>query len=270
VDEKIKYLSIGFGIGLFLCALLLGILGKNKSIQEISIPIIGTIKFLDKTQDRKQMPVYLSVSGEVRDIFDNPRKDVAVILKGEGILSVTDGEGRFFFSEIPEQEQLDLEARYGAERSSVSIVLERDAAIVKNTIIEDSIHHSYSLHRPLVLENPEIRVEALLCENITDHSPQAVFTGENPSISADVNAVWCFIRVFGPLDYERGKKTILHCDWYLDRDHLYRHTIQVGFNPTPQGWRTHVYKNVNQQVGQWRIEIKATHKTLATLYFELR
>jgi len=269
LNEKIKYLSIGFGIGLFVCALLLGLLWKNKSIQEISIPIIGTIKFLDKTEAPHEVPVYLSVAGEVRDIFDNPRKDVAVVLKGEGALSVTDGEGRFLFSDIAEQEQLDLEARYGAERSSVSIVLERDAVMVKNMKMDHSIHRTYSLHRPLILENPEIRVEALLCERITDHSPQGVFAGENPGISADVNVVWCFIRVFGPLGYERGKQTLLHCDWYLDRDHLYRHTIHVGFNPTPQGWRTHVYKNVNQQVGQWRIEIKSIHKTLTTLYFEL-
>jgi hypothetical protein len=205
----------------------------------------------------------------VRDIFDNPRRDVIVVLKGENLYGVTDGEGRFLITAISERETLDLEARYGEERTADSIVFERDAALVKNLENGNVVLRSYRLQKPLIIENPSLRVEALLCERIIDHIPAGTFEGEHPGIPSRINTVWCFIRVFGPLGYEDGRKTKLYCDWFLNGEFVHRHTLDVGLNPTSQGWRTNVYKNINQQTGQWRIEIKSVHATLKTLYFEV-
>jgi len=269
VEEKIKYLSIGFGIGVFLCALVLGLIGKNKNIKEIHVPLIGTIKFLEREETHIPQIVHLAVEGEVRDIFDNPRRDIIVVLKGENLYGMTDQEGRFLISAISERETLDLEARYGNERTGDSIVVERDAALVKNLENGNGILRSYKLHKPLIIENPSIRIDALLCKRVGDHIPSGIFEGENPGIPSIINTVWCFIRVFGPLGYEDGKMTKLYCDWFLDGEFVHRHTLDVGFNPTSRGWRTNVYKNLNQQIGQWRIEIKSVYRTLNTLYFEV-
>jgi hypothetical protein len=269
MEEKVKYISLGFGIGIFLCALVLGLLGKNRNIQEIAVPLIGTIKFVSREVVQPDSPVRQSLEGVVSDIFGNPRKDVVVLLKGEQIYSVTDQAGRFLLPEIPSQPLLDLEARFGAERAVESIAVGRDTGEAVGRVDTDPSVKIVRLRKPLVLQNPEIRVEALLCESITDHTPIGIFEGENPGVPADLDVIWCFIRVFGPLGYEHGRSTQLICDWFYNGEHVYRHTIDVGFNPASQGWRTHVYKSLNRQRGPWRVEIRSLFKTLAALHFEL-
>jgi len=134
--------------------------------------------------------------------------------------------------------------------------------------IQLKIEGEIKVGEPLILENPNIKVEACLCERVDDRTPVNRFGEEGPRIPVDIGTIWCFVRVFGPPEYEKGKKTEITYLWYYNGKLVRSYTQEVGFNLAPRGWRTYAFKNLHGRVGTWRLEIVAKHRQLASLSFE--
>ena len=254
MKDKLWWFIYGIGAGFLALALIIVIVGKN--VEEIPTPF-GPIKFFVK-EEVAPPQVLMEIKGEVKDIFDNPRKGVIVTIPNIEKYSLTDQNGQFRFSNVPDCDYIKIEAYYGEESDSKGIEISRDEDVTRKTI---------SIKLPLILENPNIKVEACLCEGIANHEPVGKFEGENPRIPVNINTLWCFVRVFGPLKYEIDKTTKITYRWYYKGEFLHEYTQDVGFNPS--GWRTNASKSLNGRVGEWRLEINTTtHKQLASLYFE--
>ena len=262
--QKVKYFGGGVGVGFFLLGLTISIVGKN--VQEAPFPSGPT-----KSSQQESSPparTQMEIEGEVRDIFDNPRKDVVVIMKEIEKRSVTDEEGQYGFSNVPDCDYITLEAHHGEERCSRHIDINTDTRVIKEDTTDDVKRKTVRVNEPLILENPDIKVQACLCEKVDDHVPVNRFEEEKPRIPVDIGTIWCFVRVFGPLGYEKDKKTEITYLWYLNGELVHSYTQDVGFNPTQRGWRTQAYKNLHGRTGEWSLDIEAKHKQLASLYFE--
>jgi len=134
--------------------------------------------------------------------------------------------------------------------------------------IQLKIEGEVKVSEPLILENPNITVEACLCERVDDRTPVNRFEEEAPRIPVDIGTIWCFVRVFGRPGYEKGKKTEITYLWYYNGKLVRSYTQEVGFNLAPRGWRTYAFKNLHGRIGTWRLEIVAKHRQLASLAFE--
>ena len=134
--------------------------------------------------------------------------------------------------------------------------------------IQLKIEGEVRVSEPLILENPNIKVEACLCERVDDRMPVNRFEEETPRIPVDIGTIWCFARVFGRPGYEKGKKTEITYLWYYNGKLVHSYTQEVGFNLAPRGWRTYAFKNLHGRIGTWKLEIAAKHKRLASLSFE--
>lgn len=259
--QKLKYFV---GAGFFLLGLTTSTVGKN--VEGTPLPLR-----LVKSSQEESTPaaqIQMEIEGEVTDIFDNPREDVVVIAKEIEKKSLTDEEGLFQFSDVPHRDYIILEARHGKESSTRRIEIARDTKVIKEVRANDVTRKTVKISEPLILENPNIKVQAFLCEKVDDHTPVNKFGEEKPRVPVDIGAIWCFVRVFGPLGYEKGKKTEITYLWYYNEELVRSYTQDVGFNPTPRGWRTWAFKNLHGRTGTWRLEIVAKHKQLASLYFE--
>jgi len=208
----------------------------------------------------------LDIKGKVVDIFDNPREDVIVIIRGIQRYAITDKYGEYHISNVPFNNIITLEAYYGNEKDTIN------ASLDKGNIggIENISEH-------LIL-NP-IEIEATLCEYVDkddkDYSIEGEFERENPRIPLDslrvdeeqnLKEIWCFVIVYGPIEYQIGKNTEIRYEWYYNKE-IQRRPFeqQVGFNP--HGWRTRASKKVWK--GEWELIIKTKHKELVKIPFEI-
>lgn len=230
--------------------------------------IVGIVLFIIEqralpTPDKKDK---LDITGKVVDIFDNPRNDIIVITKGVQRYAITDRNGQYHLSNVPFQSNITLEAHYGKQKDNISITLDRS-----------NIRGTQTIHEFLTL-NP-IKIEVYLCTHVDDLegeglAPRGKFEGENPRISLDSlswdeeernREIWCFVKVFGPLEYQVEKKEIFY-EWYCNKELQARPYEQlIGFNP--YGWRTRASKKV--WAGQWQLVIKTKHVELARIPFEV-
>ena len=262
--QKLKYLGSGVGVGFFLVGLTVSLVVKN-------IPEIPTLPGLTKSfaeEPRPAAEIQLNIEGEVRDIFDNSRRDVTVIIKEMEKQSVTDEKGEFHLSNVPDREAMTLEARYGEERCSRGLEISEDTEVIEEVRTDEVTRKTVKITEPLILENPNIKVEAFLCERVEDRTPLNRFEEEKPRIPVDMGTIWCFVRVFGPVGYEKDKRTEITYIWYWSGNPIHSYTQAVGFNLVPRGWRTSAFKNLHGRIGTWRLEIVAKHKQLASLSFE--
>jgi nucleoid DNA-binding protein len=262
--QKLKYFGGGVGVGFFLLGLTLSTGAKN-------IPETPTPSGPTKPSQGQSSPapeVQLKIEGEVRDIFDNPRKDVIVMIKEIDTQSVTDEKGRFLFSNVPDREDMILEAHHGEELCSRGFEISEDTKVIEEVRADNVTRKTVKINEPLTLENPNIKVEACLCEGVEDRMPINRFEEEKPRIPVDIGTIWCFVRVFGPPGYEKGKKTEITYLWYFNGELVHSYTQDVGFNLAPRGWRTWAFKNLHGRTGRWKLEIVAKHKQLVSLSFE--
>jgi len=262
--QKLKYFRAGVGVGFLLLGLTISTGAKN--IPETPTPPEPT-KF-SQEQSSPAPEIQLKIEGEVRDIFDNPRKDVIVLIKEIDKQSVTDEKGRFQFSNVPDRDYVILEAYHGEELCSRRIEIRSDTETVEEVTTNNVTRKTVKVSEPLILENPNIKVEACLCERVDDRTPVNRFEEEAPRIPVDIGTIWCFVRVFGPPGYEKGKKTEITYLWYYNGKLVRSYTQEVGFNLTARGWRTYAFKNLHGRIGTWRLEIVAKHRQLASVSFE--
>ena len=266
--SKLRWFGVGVSVGFLLLGLILVIVGKN--VHQIPTPVGPIIFFPEEPPREPRLPpqVQMEIKGEVKDIFDNPRKDVVVIIREIEKHTVTDGKGRYHFSNVPDRDYMTLEARCGEERCSRPTEISRDTTVIEEVTINNVKRRSVRINQPLILQNPNIKVKASLCEKVDDHTPVNTFEEENPRIPVDIGTIWCFVRIFGPLGYEKDKKTEITYLWYWNRELVHSYTQDVGFNPTQKGWRTHAFKNLHGRTGTWRLDIEAKYQQLASLFFE--
>jgi hypothetical protein len=262
--QKLKYLGGGVVVGFLLLGLIISIAAKN--VQEVPTPLRLTKSFQEESALAPE--IQLNIEGEVKDIFDNPRKDVIVTIKEIEKESLTDEKGQYQFSNVPDRDYMILDARHGEERCSRRIEIERDTKVIEEVTTDDAKRKTVKVSEPLILENPNIKVEVCLCERVEDRTPVNRFEEEYPRISVDRGRVWCFVRVFGPPGYEKDKKIEITYLWYLNGKLVRSYTQAIGFNLAPRGWRTWAFKNLHGRTGTWRLEIIAKHKQLASLSFE--
>lgn len=262
--RKLKYFAGGVGVGFFLLRLTISLVAKN--VPETPTPPKPTKSFQEESLPAPE--IQLKIEGEVRDIFDNPRKDVKVIIEEIEKQSVTDERGRFQLSNVPDRDYVTLEARHGEEPCSRRIGIRRDTQVIEEVKTNDVTRKTVKITELLILENPEIKVETCLCERVEDRTPINRFEEENPRIPVDVGTTWCFVRVFGPPGYENHKRTEITYLWHFNGKLVHSYTQEVGFNLAPRGWRTYAFKNLHGRIGTWRLEVVAKHKQLASLSFE--
>jgi hypothetical protein len=262
--QKLKYFGSGVGVGFFLLGLTTSLVAKN-------VPEILTLPRLAKSSSEESLPapeIQLNIEGEVRDIFDNPRKGVTVIIREIEKKSITDEKGEFDFSNVPDCEDMILDARHGEERCSRHLEIIEDTRIMEEVRTDNVTRKNVKISEPLILENPHIKVEACLCEEVEDRTPINRFEEENPRIPVDMGTIWCFVRVFGPPGYEKGKKSEITYLWYYHGELVHSYTQEVGFNLASRGWRTYAFKNLHGQIGTWTLKIAAKYKQLVSLSFE--
>ena len=261
---KLKHFGSGVGVGFFLLGLTTSLVAKN-------VPEIPTPPRLAKSSPEESQPapkIQLNIEGEVRDIFENSRKGVTVIIKEIEKKSITDEKGEFHFSNVPDGEDMILDVQYGEERCSRRLEISEDTRVIEEVRTDNLTRKTVKISEPLILENPNIRVEACLCEGVEDRTPINRFGEEAPRIPVDMDTIWCFIRVFGPPGYEKDKKTEITYLWYFNGELVHSYTQEVGFNLAPRGWRTYAFKNLHGRIGTWRLDIEAKYKQLASLSFE--
>lgn len=265
---------------------LLAFIGGGIKIQKLEFPklpkkiqiasgIIGSILiimgivifYMPPKQDKTKKlpsppPPQVDIKGEVREIFDNPRKDVVVIVRGTQRCDITDKEGQYHLSNIPFQNNITLEAYYGKERGKI-----------KEDLNERYIGGVAAISEHLILEHPDIRVEAKLCREVVRESghftPIDIFEKKEEEalhIPSDMEEVWCFAKVFGPLNYEKDKEITLSFKWYCNGDLKHEYN-QPGIGFSPFGWKTFAWKTI--WLGSWELRIEAKHKKLAHIYFEV-
>lgn len=209
----------------------------------------------------------ISITGRVVDIFDNPRDDVIVIIRGIQQYAITDNDGKYYLSDVPFQNNITLEAYYGNEKDDINVNLSRyDPGEV------------VSSPKPLILK--PIKVEAFFAKDVIyiegkGFTPEGIFEEESPRISLNQlpfdkeerhREVWCFVKVIGPPKYEVGKEMELSYEWYYNNEIQDRpFKQQVGVSPL--GWRTRVSKKV--WVGEWSLKIKTKHEELVIIHFEI-
>lgn len=252
-------------IEVFLLGLIVVVFGKQ--ITELSTPLLQ-MKFNWKQTAAPSSNLLMEVEGRVEGIFGNPREDVMVIIGETGQFTETDEGGEYHFSNIPNLKRITLRARYGKERGSRSIEMSKDADTIQELISDDKAQvKKVVVRHPLVLQNPDIKVELCLCLDVHNKKPLRIFEGENPEIPLSVGKIYCYVRVFGPLGYETNKITELTFSWYYEGELMGRYSQSVGFNPAKPGWRTYASKYLNKHQGNWRIDITAKHKRLGSLHF---
>ncbi len=262
--QNLTHFGSGVGIGFFLLGLTTSLVAKN-------IPEVPTPPRLAKSspEESQSTPeIQLNIEGEVRDVFDNPRKGVTVIISEIEKKSITDEKGRFEFSNLAHRDYITLEARHGEERCSRHLEISEDTRVIEEARTDNLTRKTVKISEPLILENPNIRVEACLCEGVEDRTPINRFEEEAPRIPVDIGTIWCFVRVFGPPEYEKGKKSEIAYLWYFKGELVHSYTQEVGLNLAPRGWRTYAFKNLHGRIGTWRLEIVAKHRQLASLSFE--
>jgi len=262
--QKPKYFGGGVGVGFLLLGLTVFVGGQN--VQEVPTPPGSTKP--SQGQSSPAPEIQLKIEGEVRDIFDNPRKDVIVTIKEIDKQSVTDEKGRFQFSNVPDRDYVIVEAHHVEELCSRGLEISEDTKVIEEVRADNVTRKTVKISEPLTLESPNIKVGACLCERVDDRTPVNRFEEEIPRISVDMGTIWCFVRVFGPPGYEKGKKTEITYLWYYNGKLVRSYTQGVGFNLAPRGWRTYAFKNLHGRIGTWRLEIVAKHKQLASLSFE--
>jgi hypothetical protein len=209
----------------------------------------------------------LDITGDVVDIFGNPRKGVIVIVRGVQRYAFTDKKGLYHITNVPFQNSLTLEAYYGKEGDNLGISLDEKAP-----------GKTENVPRPLVL-NP-ITIDAVLCSGVFNTeegglTPEGTFEGENPRIPLEslpmdseqkFREIWCFVKVIGPLKYEVGRDTELTYEWYYAGD-LQSKPFKQSVGVRPFGWRTRASKRV--WAGEWLLKIKSKHEELAWVPFEI-
>lgn len=257
--HELKWFGIGVVFGFILLGLIIG------KVKEIHTPF-GKIVFVQK-ENQLQPQTEMIIEGKVKDIFDNPRKDVIVIIREMEKHTVTNEEGRYHFPTVPDCDNITFEARYGQEKCSRQIIISRDVDVIETVKTDNVEKKIVKVKQPLILENPNIKVEAVLCENVDGHTPVNPFEEENPRIPIDIGTIRCFIRVFGPLGYETDKTTKITYSWYYNGSFLSKYDQEVGFNPAT-GWRTNASKSLYGLTGKWRLDIQAKHKKFKSLHFE--
>ena len=262
--RKLKYFGAGVGVGFFLLGLTIFLAAEN--VQESPTLPKPTKSFQGQSSPAPE--IQLNIGGEVRDIFDNPRKDVIATIKETGKRTLTDKRGRFQFSNVPDRDYVIVEARHGQESCSRRIEITEDTKVIEEVRTNDVTRKTLKINEPLILEDPNIKVEACLCERVEDRTPINRFEEETPRISIDIGTIWCFARVFGPPGYENHKKTEITYLWYFNGKLVHSYTQDVGFNLAPRGWRTYAFKNLHGRIGTWRLDIEAKHKQLVSLSFE--
>ncbi len=170
---------------------------------------VGEIKL-----EQSPLPIEMVINGEVKDIFDNPRKGVMVIIDGIEDYSITDKKGRYYFSNVPHCDHMTLKAYYGEESASRRIEIAMDTEVIEGGVAPNAKRKTVKIKLPLVLEHPKITLKACLCKRVEDREPQQIFEEENPDIPTDIGKIWCFVRIFGPFEYEQRKKTQISYEWY--------------------------------------------------------
>ncbi|MFQ6067518.1 MAG: DUF2914 domain-containing protein, partial [bacterium] len=261
--KKLKYFAGVGGVGFLLLGL--STFTGAKNVPETPTLPEPTKPFLEESQPTPE--IQLKIEGEVRDVFDSPRKDVKVMIEEIEKESFTDEKGRFRILNVPNRDYVMIEARYGEELCSRRIEIERDTEPIEEVRAGDVTRKTVKVSEPLILENPYVRVEACLCEVVEDRAPINRFEEEKPRIPVDIGTIWCFVRVFGPVGYEKDKKTEITYLWYYNGKLIHSYTQEVGFNLAPRGWRTWAFKNLHGRIGTWTLEIVAKHKELASLSF---
>ncbi len=272
IHQLTKSLSVGawrWIIGIFVSSVILGItvsykLGYKSGVSQSSNNKQEmTIAQLNNNHPASQV----DITGKVVDIFDNPRNDVTVIVKGTQQYATTDKKGEYHLSNLPFQNNITIEAYYGEEKDSITVR-------GHSNNMEEVVHIS-----ELLILKP-VKIEAFLCsyvDNLENKglTPQSKFEEENPQISLDslsfdkenkYREIWCFVKIVGPLKYEIGKDINIFYEWYYNNEmqgSLFKQSVGVS----PFGWRTCASKRVWK--GKWLLKIKTKHAELARMSFEV-